>query len=51
MTRCPSHLEGVHRVPPIFHANRPQMGREVDTHLRRRLRQFPLIQNAREQEP
>ena len=29
MIRRPSHSEGVHGVPLILHASRPQMGREV----------------------
>ena len=38
-----SHLEGVHRVPHILRTNRPGMGLEVGSHLRRRQRQFPLL--------
>ena len=52
MTRRPSHPEGVHRVPLILYACRPQMGLAVG-HLRQRKRHFPLLpafQNAREQE-
>ena len=43
MARRPSHLEGVHRVPLIVYARRPLMDLEVDDHLRRRRRQFPLL--------
>ena len=47
-----SHSEGVHRVPLILHANRPQIGREIGGHLRRGQRHFPFspYSNAREQE-
>ena len=42
-----SHSEGVHRVPLNLHASRPQMGREVDGHLRWRQRQAPFSPPSR----
>ena len=37
-----SRSEGVHRVPRILHASRPQICREIRGKLRRRQRQFSL---------
>ena len=43
MARRPSHSEGVHRVPIIFHASRPSMGLEAGGHLHCRQCHVPFL--------